>query len=224
MSAGDALTEEDKALLDHIGEDIDEAEGEDELQELAEDLREKIRAQRQQIRTLERQFNQFQQSVDQRLSRLEDREAASEKDEVVPLETWMQLDQEAREKELSTSDEIALTLHERWDEIAWTMGGGSNYAGSQNEQRVGVDTKTKANAKYNPSKLKHRLKTRLGFEPHHEQVRRGLKRLAEATGGEEFVDDKAGRTHVVGGWYQYHEKATADGSDTKRVLVRDDDE
>ncbi len=224
MSAGDALTDEDRVLLDHIGDNIEAAEDEAELEELAENLREKIRDQRHQIRTLEQQFNEFQQSVEQRLSRLEERQAAGEKDEAVPLETWMQLDDQDRDEELSTSDQIALTIHEHWDEIAWTMGGGSNYAGTQNKQRVGVDTKTTANAKHNPSKLKHRLKTRLGFEPHQTQIYRGMKRLADATGGEEHVDEAAGRAHVIGGWYKYNEKAVADGSDTKRVLVRVDNE
>lgn len=224
MSAGDTLTEEDRALLDHLDEDIDEAESEDELEEVARDLREKIREQREQIRNLEQQFNEFQQSVDQRLSQLEERDAAAEKDEVVPLETWLQLDEEAREEELSTSDKIALTIHENWHDIAWTMGGGSNYAGTRSDQRVGVDTNTKANAKYNPSRLKHRLKKELDFEPHHEQVHRGLKRLADATGGEEEIDVSSSRALVIGGWYEYRELPTPDGNDTKRVLWRNDDD
>ncbi|WP_154018488.1 nucleotidyltransferase domain-containing protein [Halolamina rubra] len=74
----------------------------------------------------------------------------------VPLATWLQLDADARAAELSTSEQIALVLHDHWDEIPCTIGGGSNYAGTHNEQRVGVDTKTEANAKHNPSRLKHR--------------------------------------------------------------------
>jgi hypothetical protein len=104
------------------------------------------------------------------------------------------------------------------------MGGGSNYAGTRNNQRVGVDTKTKANAKYNPSRLKHRLKQALDFEPHHEQLHRGLKRLATATGGEEEIDVASSRVLVISGWYEYRELPTADGNETRRVLWRADDD
>jgi len=224
VSTDDPLSDEDQALLEHIDQDIEAADDADELEALARELRDQLRDQRAALRTLEQRFQAFQQATDQRLTRLEESEAVRGKDEVVPLETWLQLDAEAREKELSTSEQIALVLHEHWQDIAWTMGGGSNYAGTQSAQRIGVDTNTTANAKYNPSRLKHRLKQALDFEPHHEQIHRGLKRLADATGGEEFVDDAAGRTHIVGGWYQYHEKATPDGADTKRVLWRDEDD
>ncbi len=224
MSTEDVLTDDDRALLDHLEQDIDAADDASELEAIARELRAELRDHQAELRRLETEFQSFQQAVDERLTRLENRQAAGEQDSAVPLETWLQLDADARASELSTSEHIALVLHEHWQDIAWTMGGGSNYAGTTHEQRVGVDTNTTANAKYNPSRLKHRLKQALDFDPHHEQVYRGLKRLADATGGEEYVDDTAGRTHIVGGWYQYHEKATADGEDTKRVLWRADDD
>ncbi len=213
--ADEPLTDEDRALLDHLEEQTDDDLSLEDVEGHVRDLRRELRQQRT-------EFRQFRQSVEERLDRLEnDRQPADEEDQT-PLDAYTQIDQEDREDELSTSEFIAVTIHEEWRDIAWKLGGGSNYAGESADTRVGVDTKTKANAKYNPSRLKHRLKKELGWDPAANQIYRGLKTLAQKSGGEEVVDDHSGRVQVMGGLYEYREMATADGQDTKRVLWRTD--
>ena len=215
MSSGvdEPLTDEDRALLDHLDEQTDDELAIEDVEEHVRDLRGELRKQRA-------EFRKFRRSVEQRLEALEDGQQHTDEEESPPLYTYAQLSEEDREEELTTSELIAVTIHEQWADIAWTMGGGSNYAGERNEDRVGVDTKTTANAKYNPSRLKHRLKKELGWDPASNQVYRALKKLADISGGEEVVDATSGRVHVRGGLYEYREMATADGQDTKRVLWR----
>ncbi|NHX37848.1 MULTISPECIES: hypothetical protein [Halolamina] len=216
MSSEGVLTEDDEALLDHL-----EKEGDDDL--TVEEVESHVKDLRGDFRELRAQFRKFRRSVDDRLDQLEEgAQQPREGDDQTPLEVYLQMDEEDREDELSTSQSIAVTMHEQWADIAWKLGGGSNYAGEENEQRTGVDTKSKANAKYNPSRLKHRLKKELGWDPASNEVYRGMKALAKISGGEEVVDASSGRVHVRGGQYEYREMATADGADTKRVLWRAD--
>lgn len=214
MSTDDPLTDDDRALLDHLDEETDDLTVE-EVEDHVKDLRAEIRQQRA-------DFRKFRRSVEDRLERLEEGSQQPVEDDSTPLEAYTQIDEDDRENELSTSEFIAVTMHEQWADVAWTMGGGSNYAGETVETRIGVDTKTTANAKYNPSMLKHRLKRELGWDPASNQVYRGMKTLAKISGGEEVIDASSGRAHVRGGEYEYREMATADGQDTKRVLWRAD--
>lgn len=213
--ADEPLTDEDRALLEHLEEQTDEERSLEDVEEHVRELRREVRQQR-------REFRQFRQSVEQRLERLEDGQQQPDEEDTFPLYTYAQLDEEDREAELTTSEYIAVTIHEQWADIAWTLGGAQNYAGESSEQRAGVDTKTTANAKYNPSRLKHRLKKELGWDPAANQIYRALKKLAELSGGEEVVDATSGRVHVRGGLYEYREMATTDAQDTKRVLWRAD--
>lgn len=215
MSAEDVLTDEDRQLLDHLSDEASDEATIKEVEEHVQDLRAELRRQRA-------EFRKFRSEVNDRLDALESTEELHDRDDRTPLEAYTQLDESDREEELSTSESVAVTIHEQWTDIAWKLGGGSNYAGEQNATRVGVDTKTTANAKYNPSRLKHRLKKELGWDPASNQVYRGLKTLAKISGGEEVVDVSSGRVHVRGGAYEYREMATVDGSDTKRVVWRAD--
>lgn len=124
---------------------------------------------------------------------------------------------------LDTSVKIAVTLHEQWEDIAWTLGGGRNYAGSTGEQRYGVDTKTKANAKHQPSKIRYELRRELDRDFQANEIYRGMQRLAELSGGTEHVDSRDNRIHITGGLYEYREQSTIDGKDTRRVLWRDEE-
>lgn len=216
MSDADPLSDEDRQLLDHLDEEVDDELTVQEVEEHVRDLRGDLRA----LRT---QFRQFRHETTQRLDALEDGHATADEDDQTPLEAYTQIDPEDREETLETSEFIAVTIHEQWGDIAWKLGGGSNYAGETNDTRVGVDTKTKANAKYNPSRLKYRLKKELGWDPAHNQIYRALETLADISGGEEVIDDYSGRVQVMGGRYEYREMATADGKDTKRVLWRVDE-
>lgn len=210
MSVEDILTEDDRALLDHLDEEIDDADDVAEVKEVAREIREKFARHRA-------EFRQFQAKTERRLDALEQRQSDTADEDAPELVRYAQFSEEQREDVLTTRQRIAVTLYEEWNEIAWTLGGGSNYAGTKNNQRIGVDTKTTANAKYNPGKLKHELRRSLGEDLDSNQVYRGMKALADLSGGEEYVDED-GRLHITGGWFVYHEKPTADGNDTKRVV------
>lgn len=213
MSSPELLTEDDRQLLNAIDEDIDEADTESEFESLAHDLRDEVQNLTLQVRDHDRRLQQLEAAI-------EDATAATDEADGPPLIHYAAIPEHEREDALTTSQYIAVTIHENWDDIAWTLGGGSNYTGETGPQRRGVDTKTKANAKYNPSRLRHRLKQHLDREVAWNEVYRALKQLAELSGGEERVDESTGRVHVLGGMYQYEHRATANGSDTKRVCWR----
>lgn len=216
MSSDAYLTDDDRALLEHLESEVDEEATAKEVKTHLTQLRADLRNQRA-------EFRKFRRRVEERLDSLEQRSQAPDQDEdQPPLYAYARLDPEDREEELTTAERIAVTIHDAWIDIAWTLGGGSNYAGERNEARIGVDTKTTANAKYSPSRLRYRLKKELDWEPAHNQIYRGLKKLADISGGEEVVDATTGRVHIRGGEYEYREMATADGNDTKRVLWRTD--
>lgn len=215
MAVEGVLTEEDKALLDHIDDRIDEADDATEFEEVARGLQ-------AEFRKFRAEFRKYQNNVENRLHKLESRETVSEDEDQPPIVHYANIPEEDRADHLGTSDLIAVTLFENWEEIAWTLGGGRNYAGNKQDQKFGVDTKSKANAKYNPSRIKHRLKQFLDQDLQSNEVYRGLKRLASLSGGEEHVDTD-GRVHITGGWFAYQERATADNNDVRRVLWRDDD-
>lgn len=148
-----------------------------------------------------------------------------------PIVQYANIPADERAELLDTSEQIAVTLHVNWRDIAWDLGGGGSIHGTSltadgrlereaSQQKVGVDTKAKAAAKYNPSRLKHRLKQRLDRDLQANEVYRGLKRLAKLSGGEEHVDDATGRVRITGGLYEYRERATADNMDVRRVLWR----
>lgn len=159
--------------------------------------------------------------LEQRVEAIEDGENVTTEPDGPPIVKYAQMSEDDRKEHLGTSDHIAVTLHEYWEDIAWGLGGARDQiSGEITERRRGVDTKTKANAKYNPSRLRHRLKQKLDRDFQATEIYRGLRALAKLSGGEEHVDDTAGRVHIVGGWYEYHEKATTDGKDVRRVLWR----
>lgn len=213
MSTDDILTEEDHQLLDAIDTRIDTAEDASDYERIARDLRAEFREHRA-------EFRQFKHDVEERLDALEDGAAQDDDADGPPIVQYAQIPPEERADLLSKPEQIAVTLHERWDDIAWKLGGGSSYSGRRNTQKVGVDTKTKANAKYNPSKLRHRLKDKLDCDIQAKEIYDGMKRLAQLSGGEKHVDDATGRTRVVGGEYHFEERATPDNKDTVRVLWR----
>lgn len=169
-------------------------------------------------------FRAFQDEVLRRLSALESGETCQQEEQGPPIIHYANIPEDERADHLGTSDHIAVTLHDYWDEIAWSMGGvRDQISGELTNRRVGVDTKTKANAKYNPSRLRHRLMQRLDRDFQAVEIYRGMEALAKLSGGEEHVDDVASRVHITGGLYEYHQKATADGQDVKRVLWRSEE-
>ena len=166
MSSGEVFTNEDKALLQQLDEQIEAADSLEEMEQVARQLQD-------QFIDLQTEFRRFQHEVEDRFDKierqLEDNREPS--DDAHPIDHLSRMPADEREELLGTSDVIALTLHEHWEEIAWKLGDAEN-------RRIGVDTKTKANAKYNPSRLKHRLKQQLDHDLRSIEIYRGLKRLA----------------------------------------------
>lgn len=218
MSADEGLlTEDDRTFLNTLETRMDDADGEDDYEEIVCDLRSTVRE-------LEREFRQYQHRVDDRFGELERRienlDADTVTDHAHPIERYADIPTDEREELLSTSEQLAVVLHEQWADIAWKLGGGKNYAGKRNGYRYGVDSKTKANAKYNPSQLKYRLQERTDRDLQSTQVYRALKRLAKLSGGDEYVED--GRVKIMGGVYSYEERPTPDNNETRRVLWRNE--
>lgn len=165
------------------------------------------------------EFKQFADRVFSRLHQLETTTGESI-DPDAPVLVYYANMPEKHHDNLETSKRIAVTLHNNWRDIAWQLGGGTNVTGDKVQSKVGVDTKTKANAKYNPSLIRHRLKIYCDRDFQMNEVYRGLRQLAKLSGGTEHVDGVAGRVRITGGLYEYQERATADGKDVRRVLWR----
>lgn len=155
----------------------------------------------------------------QRVDKLEDEmeSAPSPVDEdATTLDRYANIPEDEREKLLSTSDHIAAVIHENWSDLAWALGDAAN-------RRYGVNTATKADVKHNPSKLKVDLKKYLDKELQSMQIYRAMQAVASLSGPDDEIDestDDAGRTHIVGGEYEYHERPTPDNSRNKRELYR----
>lgn len=209
MSAEETLSERDQQILETIDDDLEAATDASEFEAIARDLRDRFAEHRA-------EFQAFKGDVEQRLQQLEDGNAGGAvDDDAPPIVHYANLSAEDRDAELSTSERIAVTLHEEWEDVAWKLGDAEN-------RRMGVDTKTKANAKHNPSKLRHRLKAKLDRDFEAIEIYRGLKRLAKLSGGSEFTKDQGNRVEIIGGWYRYEERATPDAKGTVKVLWRDD--
>lgn len=209
MSADDVLTDEDRQLLNHIDGQIDDADNAAEFEEIAKELRDKFARHRA-------EFRQFQHDVTNRLERLEDgveQTETDDEDDVPVIGRYARMSEDEREDILSTAEHIAVTLHDNWRDIAWKLGDAQN-------RRIGVDTKTKANAKYNPSRIKHRLKQHMDRDLQSTEIYRGLQQLAKLSGGEEHVDVETSRVQIADGRYEYRERRTADNKETRRVLWR----
>jgi hypothetical protein len=59
MGTDDVLTEDDRALLAHLEDDVDAAEDASELEAIARDLRDQLRKQRNELCRLKREFQSF---------------------------------------------------------------------------------------------------------------------------------------------------------------------
>lgn len=159
--------------------------------------------------------------LSERVDRLETELAALKNghdlnDGITPIEAYAAMLENGDADALTTSQTIAATLHNGWEEIAWQLG-------DHDHRKIGIDTKSKATVKYQPSRIRYRLRERLGWDPDNKQIYRGLKCLALESGGEERINQSDNRVHVSGGVYEYREMATADNKDVKRVVWRSAD-
>lgn len=127
MSSDAYLTDDDRALLEHLESEVDEEATTEEIKTHLTQLRADLRTQRA-------EFRKFRRRVEERLDSLEQRsQMPDQAEDQPPLYTYARLDPESREEELTTAERIAVTIHDAWVDIAWTLGGGSNYAGERNE-------------------------------------------------------------------------------------------
>lgn len=217
MSDSLGFSQRDRDVLKQIDSEIDEAENATELESIARDLRDEVAR-------LRAEFRQHKHEVDQRLTALEDGNHTDAGGDAPAIVHYANIPADERPDLLSTSELIAVTLHDEWADIAWKLGGGSTIHGDSVDSHFGVDTKTKATAKHQPSKLRYELKRSLERDFQVNEIYRGMKRLAKLSGGYEHVGED-GRATIAGGLYKYREVATADNSENRRVLwrVEDDD-
>lgn len=134
-------------------------------------------------------------------------------DGITPIEAYAAMLENGDVDSITTSQTIAATLYSVWEELAWQLG-------DYDHRKIGIDTKTKGIVKYQPSRLRYRLRERLGWDPDNKQIYRAMRCLAMETDGEERINQSDNRVHVSGGMYGYREMATADNNDVKRVVWR----
>lgn len=209
MSRPEPLSEADRKLLDHLDQQVEHAEDPEDYEAILDEFSGRFEA-------LLREFRTFQGDVEGRLQALEDGNTGATPSDGPVIQQLSTIPEDDRDDVLATSKRIALVLHENWEDISWRLG-------DYEQRRFGVDTKTRANAKYNPSRLRYELKRELDRDLQSTEIYRGMKRLATLSGGEERVDASTSRVHISGGLYQFREMVTADGADTKRVLWRDEE-
>lgn len=126
------------------------------------------------------------------------------------LQQYARLPETERDTCLGASERRAVVIYEHWDELADSLPNGS----------AGVSTKRDSTLKHNPSRFKIDLEHLLGEDLAWEQVYRAMKAVATLSGGEP-EPDQYGRTHIVGGLYEFHERTSPDNTDrtTYRVLT-----
>lgn len=184
---------------------VNDAEDEsvvDELRELVDEQREVIDEQQQEIDTLRKDVAKLSRQVEKLRADVHGESSAS-----TDLARYLQFNQEQRENLLSSTEQRAVSLVERWEEIAWKTPNG-----------LAVETQTRANVKHSPSKLKYRIKQVLDHDLEWQQIYRMLKAVAKLSGGSPEHDEH-GRMTIEGIRFSYYERTTADNNDTKRVLV-----
>lgn len=219
MSDADALTDRDEALLGVVEDEMDDiAESTADPDAEIVELRELCRGLADRVDTAEEEIEksrQQRQDIFRRLSQLENQIKGD-----VTVAGSNELEQyalapESMKDQLTVNKRRALQLYENWSRIAWQT------QAHEGNDAYYVDTNTRKNAKNHPSRLKHELETLEGEPLQWNDVYRTMQQMALMSGGEEETDEY-GRTHIVGGGYEYHEKPTADNSKMKRVLVQVD--
>lgn len=213
----ESLTERDEQVLAVVDQEIerarettDDADGEiEQLRALCRDLAERVdaveqeqRAAREKRRDLFREIESLKQAINA------DGQAVTGTTE---LEQYATAPQGVR-SDLSANKRRAVRLYEHWTEIAWRPD-----ANEKNRHKWRVDTATRKNAKNNPSRLKHELERLEDRSLNWNDIYRTIQQMAKMSGGEEHTDE-FGRTHIVGGGFEYHEKPTSDNRKMKRVL------
>lgn len=126
------------------------------------------------------------------------------------LEKYTRMVENGDNDALSASDRRAVEIHRHWDSLAERLANG----------HLGVSTRKKSTKRHGPAQLKVDLQHLLGEDLENIQIYRAMKRTAELSGGS-AEPDEYGRTHIVGGIYEYHERTSPDNTDhtTYKVLI-----
>lgn len=182
------------------------------LEKTVETQADMIRDRDDRISHLESTVESLSQRLDELSNRIDVREGSSA--ELSDLVRYSNMTSDERSEFLSMSQVRAVTIYRHWDEIAW---------GPNDHDEYYVDTKSQANAKNNPSKLKYRFEQISGEDLEWMQIYRAMKAVAKLSGGEP-EQDEYGRTSITGGRFEYVEQPTADSSKMRRVLKEVPDE
>lgn len=128
------------------------------------------------------------------------------------IESYAEMGEEERQDLVGVSDRRAAVLFNHWWDMAKQAGNG-NYV---------ITTHRNSTLKNNPAQVKIDLEKYTGEDLHWEEVYRAMRHLAKKSVDDTdniVIDtDGAGRKHILGGAFEYHERATPDGSDTYKVV------
>lgn len=199
MSADDVLTERDAAALESGRTSPDDDDDTPELEE----LRAEVERQADLIKDLFKKVN-----------RLEDQLSGSDPATAgtTLVEKFSQMDPGERDDLIGATDRRAVALFEHWWDIAKQAGNG-NYV---------ITTHRNSQSKHQPSQVKLDLEKATGKDLAWEQVYRAMRQLAKLSVPERddtsTSTDEYGRKTIAGGAFEYHEKATPDGSDTYKLV------
>ncbi|UTF55951.1 hypothetical protein [Natronosalvus rutilus] len=236
----DNLTDDDRSFLDSL-DTLEEIEGQgqdepcdeltpDELKEEVQDLRDEVRGWQQVTRDLASDVSEQQETIRGLTATLNDVQARLDGDDptdprsgnyyedMTILEKYASMSEDERQDLLAgnTSKLRAVTIFEHWGD--W----------SQHVQAGQVISTNHTRGRYNKIALKVDLQAATGETLHNAEVYRAMKALAKLSVTEteevEEVTDSAGREHITGGAFEYHEKPTPDSSSTfKMVKLADPD-
>lgn len=223
MSADECLTDRDKAVLNQQPDEspakIERIENGSEdadeniearlgmLESAIEQLQDELEETRHQLAQERQEKYQLAQRVDDLERTLGDGHVPTD---ATMLEKYSKMPQDERENLLPSSKLRAVAIYENWDDLAWVAGG----------ERL-METKARANAKNQPSKIKYRLENFFDQDLAWNEIYRAMKAVAKLSGQDDEVEehtDAQNRLHITGGRFEYHVVPTADNSGTRRVL------
>jgi hypothetical protein len=135
---------------------------------------------------------------------------SSIEDDVSTLDRYASIPENQRKDLLGATDRRAVVIYENWDDIA-----------ERTTKGWALSTRRSSIKKNAPSKIRTGLNKILENELAWAQIYRAMKAVAELSGSEQSTDE-AGRIHLTGGDFEYHERVTPDNEEAYKVLVEVD--
>lgn len=156
------------------------------------------------------EFESLLEDVRDLQTRVSQLESDDDREYTSKLVEYQHLPPNRREELLTASEHRAVTLWEHWDKLAQPINDGAE----------GITTKRNSTKKYAPSQFKLDLENILGEDLEWQQIYRAMKRAAILSGGS-TEHTEYGKTHITGGYLEYHERTSPDNTDhtTYRVLL-----